>query len=205
MLYCMVDGRARTGTELAIVAGVTPSTASVHLDRLRATELVTMVAQGKHRYYSLAGQDVARALESLSVVAGVSPRTFVPNTPVELRAARTCYDHIAGRLGVALHDRFRRLGWLAGNGKAYELTPTGVKAMTALGIDVDSVRARRRKFMYPCLDWSERQPHLGGALAASLLATALKAKWIAQDPGGRTLEITRRGRQELSRHFGVEC
>ena len=95
MLYCLLDGRARTATELAVVAGVSPSTASVHLQRLRAERLVTVVAQGKHRYYSLDGPTVAAALEALSVLAGGERTTFVPTAPDRLRAARTCYDHMA--------------------------------------------------------------------------------------------------------------
>src|SRR5258708_21237084 len=114
MLYCLVDGRARTSTELAIVADVTPSTASVHWQRLKAQRLVKVLAQGKHRYYSLEGANVASALEALSVLAGGSRDAFVPNTPNRLRAARTCYDHIAGPLGVSLHDRFNTMCWLTG-------------------------------------------------------------------------------------------
>lgn len=204
MLYCLLDGRARTSTELSIVAGVTPSTASVHLDRLRDAHLITVLVQGKHRYNSLAGPKVARALEALSVIAAGRRDAFVPNTPVELRAARTCYDHIAGRLGVTLCVRFRRLGWLTGTGTSYELSPKGMKAMAAFGIDVAAVRALRRKFLYPCLDWSERQPHLGGALASALLTTALKAKWVVRDADSRSLEVTRAGRDAIYRHFGVE-
>lgn len=113
MLYCLVDGRARTSTELAAVADVTPSTASVHLQRLKTQRLVKVFAQGKHRYYSLEGADVAIALESLSVLAGASWGSFGPSTPHRLRAARTCYDHLAGTLGVSLHDRFKALGWLS--------------------------------------------------------------------------------------------
>jgi len=114
MLYCLLDGRARTSTELAAVAEVTPSTASVHMQRLKARRLVKVVAQGKHRYYSLDGTDVASALEALSVLAGGSQQSFAPNTPHRLRAARTCYDHLAGTLGVSLHDRLHALGWLSG-------------------------------------------------------------------------------------------
>jgi len=109
MLYCLVDGRARTSTELAVVANVTPSTASVHLQRLKAERLVKVLAQGKHRYYSLERADVAAALEALSVLAGGARDRFVARTPHRLREARTCYDHIAGTLGVALHDAARRL------------------------------------------------------------------------------------------------
>src|ERR1700691_6477892 len=113
MLYSLVDGHARTSTELAIVADVSPSTTSVHLNRLKTEHLVKVFIQGKHRYYSLDGPNVARALEGLSVLAGVSRGQFVPNTPSRLRAARTCYDHTAGTLGVSLHDRFKAPCWLA--------------------------------------------------------------------------------------------
>src|SRR5579859_4366565 len=128
MLFCLLDGRARTSTELAAVADVTPSTASVHLQRLKTLYLVKVFAQGKHRYYSLDGPNVAAALEALSVLAGGFHDAFVPNTPNRLRAARTCYDHIAGTLGVSLHDRFRTLGWLSAGAKgdgAYDLTLDG--------------------------------------------------------------------------------
>src|ERR1700678_4551334 len=117
MLYCLIDGRARTSTELAVIADVTPSTASVHLQRLKTQRLVKVFAQGKHRYYSLEGANVAAALEALSVLAGRSRDAFEPNTPNRLRAARTCYDHIAGTIGVSLHDRFKVLGWLSADSK----------------------------------------------------------------------------------------
>src|SRR5256885_13742719 len=113
MLYCLVDGHARTSTELAVVADVAPSTASVHLQRLKTQRLVKVFAQGKHRYYSLDGANVAAALEALSVLAGGRRPVLQLNTPHFLRAARTCYDHIAGTLGVSLHDRFQALGWLS--------------------------------------------------------------------------------------------
>jgi DNA-binding transcriptional ArsR family regulator len=106
MLYCLMDGHARTSTELAVVAEVSPSTASVHLSRLKTERLVKVLVQGKHRFYSLEGPNVASALEGLSVLAGGSRDKFVPSTPSRLRAARTCYDHMAGTVGVALHDRF---------------------------------------------------------------------------------------------------
>src|ERR1017187_9021459 len=109
MLYCLLDGHARTSTELAMVADVSPSTASVHLNRLKTRRLVKVLIQGRHRYYSLEGPNVASALEGLSVLAGGSRDKFAPNTTSRLRAARTCYDHMAGTLGVALHDRSRPL------------------------------------------------------------------------------------------------
>src|SRR5205814_8861450 len=113
MLYCLVDGRARTSTELAMVADVTPSTASVHLQRLTAQRLVTVHAQGKHRYYALDRPEVASALAALHLLASGTAQPFAPTTPHRLRRARTCYDHIAGMLGVALFDRFRALDWFS--------------------------------------------------------------------------------------------
>jgi DNA-binding transcriptional ArsR family regulator len=200
MLYWLVDGHARTSTELAMVADVSPSTASVHLNRLKTAHLVKVFVQGKHRYYSLDGPHVAGALEGLSILAGVSRGPFVPNTPSPLRAARTCYDHIAGGLGVSLHDRFQALGWLSDE---YEPTPGGTKAFAALGIDLDRTRGLRRRFAYACLDWSERRPHVGGALGAALLNIALKRKWVLQDLDSRALSITSLGRREMQARFGM--
>ena len=199
MLYCLLDGHARTATELAIVGGVSASTASVHLDRLKTEHLVNAVVQGKHRYFSLQGSEVAAALESLSVLAGSPRNQFVPNTPNRLRAARTCYDHIAGTLGVGLHDRIHVLGWLSAE---YTPTPKGAKAFADLGIDLDAARSARRRFAYACLDWSERRPHLAGALGAALLSVALKRRWISQELDCRALRITPSGRRELLNRFG---
>jgi DNA-binding transcriptional ArsR family regulator len=201
MLYSLLDGHARTSTELAVVAGVGASTASVHLSRLKTEHLVKVFVQGKHRYYSLEGAKVAAALEALSVLAGASRDTFVPRTPSRLRAARTCYDHIAGTLGVSLHDRFQALGWFT---NAYDLTLDGTKAFTSLGIDIEATRALRRRFACACLDWSERQPHVGGALGAALLKVALKKKWMVQDLDSRALGVTSFGHREMLARFGVK-
>ena len=207
ILYCLLDGHARTSTELAIVAEVSPSTASDHLARLKQQRLVAVLAQGKHRYYSLGGRNVAAALEALSVVAGQPEHTFVPNTPSRLRAARTCYDHMAGKIAVQLHDRLIELGWLTtgANGSGYEVTGDGAKTFALLGIDLDATRALRRRFACPCLDWSERRPHLGGALGAALLKVALKKRWATQELNSRVLNITLSGRRELKDLFGLNA
>ena len=206
MLYCLSDGRARTSTELAVLAEISPSTASAHLSRLRSARLVKVLSQGKHRYYSLEGPSVAAALEALSVLAGAPRPAFIPTTPSRLRAGRTCYDHIAGKLGVSLHDRFQSLGWLSrtvADAHAYELTPRGAKAVESLGVNVDETRALRRRFAFACVDWSERRPHIGGALGAALLKLALNRKWVVQDLDSRALEVTGRGRRELLARFGI--
>jgi hypothetical protein len=208
MLYCLVDGHARTSTELAVVGEVCPSTASVHLGRLKAEHLVKVLAQGKHRYYSLGSADVAAALEALNVVAGRPRDRFVPNTPGRLRVARTCYDHMAGTVAVLLHDRLTALKWLSAgllDGQGYDVTKKGVGAFEALGINLDATRALRRRFAFPCLDWSERRPHLGGALAAALLDVSLKRKWVVQDLDSRALSVTPAGKREMRARFGVQA
>jgi DNA-binding transcriptional ArsR family regulator len=206
MLYCLMEGHARTSTELAIVAGVAPPTASVHLNRLKDDNLVRVFVQGRHRYYSLASPAVARALEGLSVLAGRPRERFTPTTPVHMRAARSCYDHLAGTVAVSLHDRFVTARWLrvSHSTDAYDLTADGTREIAALGIDVDEARAQRRRFAFGCLDWSERRPHLGGALGAALLTLALKKKWLTRELDSRALSITTQGRRELQTRFGLE-
>ena len=206
MLYCLMDGHARTSTELAAVADVSPSTGSVHLNRLRAAGLVKVSVQGKHHYYSLDGNEVAQTLEALSVLAGSPQRKFVPNTPRRLCAARTCYDHLAGTVGVSLHDRLKAMGCLRekdGDG-AYDLTPKGVRLFESLGVDLEATLSLRRRFAFPCLDWSERRPHLGGGLGAALLKAALKKKWVMQDLDSRALAVTGAGQREMLSRFGLQ-
>jgi hypothetical protein len=208
MLHCLLDGHARTSTELAAVADVSASTASVHLGRLQAAQLVSVLAQGRHRYYSLAGADVAHVLETLDVFAGRQRSAFKPSTPDPLRAARTCYDHLAGTVAVLLHDRMRALGWLSdtdpAGSDAYCLTRSGTQGLEALGVDVDATRALRRRFAYGCLDWSERRMHIGGAIGAALLQAVQRRKWLMPNLDDRALRITAAGRRELSSRFGID-
>jgi DNA-binding transcriptional ArsR family regulator len=207
MLYCLLDGHARTSTELAIVGEVSPSTASVHLARLKEQKLVKVLSQGKHRYYSLEGESVARALEALTVIAGRPRQKFVPGTPTHLRSARTCYDHMAGHLAVSLRDRFEKLNWLATDSveaDAYDLTDEGRKAVQSLGIDLEAVRSLRRRFAYACVDWSERRPHIGGALGNAILQAALKQQWFVQDLDSRALTLTALGRRQMQARFGLK-
>jgi DNA-binding transcriptional ArsR family regulator len=204
MLYCLMDNRARTSTELAAVADVSPSTASAHLNRLMAARLIRVQVQGKHRYYTLEGPLVARVLEGLSVLAGTSQRRFIPNTPSRLRAARTCYDHLAGTLGVMLRDRLEVSGCLAASAGGYDLTPKGARDLAGLGIDLEGIGRSRRRFAYGCLDWSERRPHIGGVLGAAILQLLLRRKWVTQDLDSRALQVTSAGRREMQKHFGLQ-
>jgi DNA-binding transcriptional ArsR family regulator len=207
MLYCLLDGRARTSTELASIAGISPSTASVHLARLLLHGLVTVLSSGRHRYYSLRSTDVAQALEALTVAAGGARENFVSSTPSYLRLTRICYDHLAGHTAVLLRERLESLEWLcAGRERkdAYDLTSKGTAALTAMGIDVEALRLRRRRFAYACVDWSERRPHVAGALGDALLRFALSQKWFERHLDSRALEITRLGRHQLQARFGLQ-
>lgn len=204
MLCSLMDGRARTATELAVVAGIGASTASSHFQRLRDQGLVELAVQGKHRYYRLAGPQVAAALEALMVVAGgLPPRSpYQPSTPSALCHARTCYDHMAGTLAVTLHDALVDKAWL--DPHTYLLTPAGEAAMADLGLDVAALRRRRRRFAHACLDWSERRPHLGGALGAALLDTVCQRGWMVKDLDSRALRVTSKGRARLGIIFGAQ-
>lgn len=204
ILCSLMDGHARTSTELATIAEVSASTASAHLAKLKDLSLVRLHVQGRHRYYSLADKRVAQALEALMVIGQNAAPTFKPHTPDRLQFARTCYDHMAGTLAVLLHDRLIEAGWLVETDEqAYRLSGSGDALFLALGIEVEELSTLRRKFACPCLDWSMRRPHLGGSLGAALLQAALKRKWVTQDLDSRALALTALGRKELNVRFGL--
>jgi DNA-binding transcriptional ArsR family regulator len=208
MLFSLLDNRARTATELAIVADVRASTASAHLARLKEEKLVKVVKQGRHHYYTLYSPDVATVLEGLLALSGATMPRFVTKYPNQLRHARTCYDHIAGTLGVTLLDTFLREEWLMADDPAdpesYLLSPKGLKAFGNLGIDVSELETKRRQLAVPCLDWSERRPHLRGSLAAAFLTLAKKKKWVVGEIDSRALTLTAKGRREMSTIFGLK-
>jgi len=205
MLCSLMDGHARTATELATLADVSASTASAHLAKLKDLALVRLHVQGRHRYYSLADKRVAQALEALMVIGQNPAPTFKPHTPDRLQFARTCYDHMAGTLAVLLHDRLLEGGWLVETDEqAYRLSESGEALFEGMGIEVRDLSTLRRRFVCPCLDWSMRRPHLGGSLGAALLQTALKRKWVTQDLDSRALTLTATGRKEMTARFGVK-
>ncbi len=207
ILLKLLDGHARTSTELAALAEVSPSAASAHLNRLRQSRLIRVAAEGRQHYYSLRGPDVARVLETLSVLAARTTKKCVPSTPEPLRSARSCYDHMAGTLAVALHDRFVEKGWIVSdtknNSNAYEVSETGAKILRKVDIDIAEARGFRRRFAYACLDWSERRPHLAGALGAALLQQFVVKKWVVRDVSCRALGVTKFGERQMFALFGV--
>ncbi len=199
MLAALLDGRSRTAGELAQAAGVTPQTASAHLAKLAESGLLAIEKQGRHRYHRLGGSDVAHALEALMAVSA-SPLKTPRLGPADaaLRHARTCYDHLAGEIAVALAERWRAKDWIVGTGEDWRLTAAGRRGFAALDIALPD-EALRRPALRPCLDWSERRPHLGGQLGASVLESLLARDWVRKRRGSRALLLTGEGERSLAR------
>lgn len=199
MLCALMDGRAWTATELSAVAGIAPSTASGHLARLLSNGLINCLTQGRHRYYRLAGHEIAGLLETLMGVSMNPTISAVSRTPLHLRHARTCYDHLAGEIAVKIYDFMLEEGWLEPTGAA--LTAVGKTHFLHLGAVLNP--ASRRKSCCACLDWSERRFHLGGDAGAALLTLFRQKAWVATTPGYREVTITEKGRVALQRQFGL--
>ncbi len=199
MLLALLGGRALTAGELADTAGVTPQTASGHLEQLRVGGLIRAWAEGRHRRHALASPETGHLLEALHLAAAAgqaSPRLPASRrrVPDDLREARSCYDHLAGRLGVALAEALGHEGAVSTEGEA---------RLTRWGLELQSLRGQRRPFCRACLDWSERRPHLAGALGAAILTRSFELGWLRRTSASRALEVTAAGRAGLRRVFEV--
>ncbi|OLP45607.1 ArsR/SmtB family transcription factor [Rhizobium oryziradicis] len=206
MLIALMAGQALTAGELAANAGVTAQTASGHLAKMVQSSLLAVEKQGRHRYYRLAGPSVAQALETLMALSAQQPQRQrrVGPKDVSLRTARTCYDHIAGRLGVALADGLQHLGYVELSEGAASVTRSGHDFFCDFGIRLSENPKRGRPLCRTCLDWSERRPHLAGRLGADLLERMLTLGWVARLPQSRALRITPKGQAGLSAHFSMK-
>lgn len=227
MLKALSDGRPLSATVLATEAGVSLATASVHLGQLADAGLVTVEHTGRHRYYRLTGPEIATALEALAVIA---PAVATPVTSLRassrengLRRSRTCYDHVAGSLGVSLMDAFVSHELLTRHDRAaatrqeatdrpasygkdleYRVTAAGQQRFGAFGIDVDRLATTRRPAVRYCVDWSEQRHHLAGALGAALTKRFFKLRWLRYGVAPRVVHLTDAGRQGMSETFGVD-
>jgi len=205
ILAALIDGRAFTATELSGIAGVAPQTTSGHLAKLRAANLLALERQGRHRYYRLASPLVGDMLESVMALASVQlpARHSRPSRLDEaMRTARSCYDHVAGRLGVALADALIARGDIVlGNGGG-EVTPGGARFFAEFGAEL-APRGARRPLCRPCLDWSERRWHLAGGAGAALYTRCLQLKWLERRRDSRALTITPAGARGFAKAFGV--
>jgi DNA-binding transcriptional ArsR family regulator len=206
MLIALLDGRALPAGELAMIAGVSPQSASGHLSKLLAGGLLAARCAGRHRYYSISTPAVAHALEALGAISTLPRHSGLPRhgEAGALCIARTCYDHLAGRIAVELAEALERDKVIRTSGERdYQLGARGIAWMADLGLDVAALRSSRRAFARRCLDWTERRPHVAGALGAALCARMLSLGWIARRPGTRALRITLRGARELQARAGI--
>jgi DNA-binding transcriptional ArsR family regulator len=216
MLAALMDGRALTASELANHAGVTPQTASGHLARLTEAGLLAMERQGRHRYHRLASSTIAHMLESIMTVAAdryaanpaPKPRLSVGPRDKAMRRARTCYDHLAGEIAVGMADRMQERGGLELSADGGALTADGADFLRGLGVDLNAAAGRSgrrggRVFCRPCLDWSERRPHIAGALGAALCQSCFSKGWLRRLEGTRALTVTPLGETALREAFDL--
>ena len=202
MLVLLMEGRALTAKELALGTGIEPATATSHLKRLMDDGLVACTAQGRHKYFRLASEHVAHLVETLMRVAPQRATPARPAAAEPIRQARFCYDHLAGSLGTGLLAMMLKKRWLVpqagADAKTLEVSARGAKSLSELGVSIEEAQRRRRQFACRCLDWSERQDHLGGALGAALAERFTTLNWIERKKYSRVVHVTALGAQELT-------
>lgn len=205
ILAALMGGRALTASELVYAAGVSPQTTSGHLGKLTGGGLIACIKQGRHRYYRIATHRVAEMLEGIMAVVADAPPRHRPPSKLDdaMRNARTCYDHFAGKLGVGLTEALCAHGHIALADEAGEVTDSGAIFFEKFGVDLAAARSRRRIFCRPCLDWTERRPHLGGSVGAALARRCFDLGWLERMREGRALIVTKAGRRGLSEIFGL--
>lgn len=206
ILLALMDGRARTAKELAFLAGVAAPTASAHLAKLVEAKLIAVEPQGRHRYFRLASERVGQMIESMAIVAGdlfSAPRAG-RRVAEPLATARRCYDHLAGRIGVAIADALLSRNHIVFADGGGEVTAEGHGFFATMGLDLARFGATRRVFCRPCLDWTERRHHLAGAVGAALCEHCLERDWLRPTRDSRALDVTPAGRSALSAHFGID-
>lgn len=205
MLTALMSGKALTATELAAEAGITIQTASAHLKKLEAAEMLQHRKQGRHRYFTLADEEVGTVLEAIMGLASkrglVRARTG-PKDPA-LRKARVCYNHLAGDLGVQLFDGMIASGWITENGDDVELSADGRSAIDHFGIDIAAISKSRRPLCKSCLDWSERRTHLAGSLGTALLNRFFELGWASREENSRVVRFSPAGEKQLQVRFIV--
>jgi len=207
MLSALLDGRALPAGELAYASGVTAQTASSHLAKLLEGGFVKVETEGRHRYYRLAGSHVAQALEYLAAIRPTGPvrRVALSAEAKKLRYARRCYDHLAGRLGVAVTQALQERGFIVpAPEKRFDITPNGVAWFASIGLGVTTLRSTRRGLGRQCLDWTERTHHLAGPLGVQFMAVLCESGWLRRSKDSRAVRVTPKGCMEIKRHLGVD-
>ena len=205
ILWTLLDGRAFTATELAIAADTSLQNISMHLAKLSRADLLHVEHQGRHRYYKFSRKDIAYAIEALANL--VSPAIQTSKIEKEqnsaLKYCRTCYDHLAGKVGVSITDSLLKQKLIVQKRSTFQLSGKGEKWFSDFGIDLKDLKKQKRTFIRPCLDWTERTYHLAGSLGASLLDVMLASDWIRRTKNSRAIVITFRGQSKLYDHFKI--
>jgi DNA-binding transcriptional ArsR family regulator len=207
MLSSLIDGRALTASELALAARITPQTASTHLAKLTAAGVLSVARNGRHRHFRLASPTVVEMIEGIAAVALEKRPRYRPlsHEARALDAARICYDHLAGRLSVELADSFVARGYLVLDDEAAELTSAGVRFLADFGVKLPPRRSTGRRFCRPCLDWTERRPHLAGAVGAAVTKRCFDLGWMERTKRGHAVVVTQSGRRGFQKTFGVDA
>ncbi len=205
ILTALMSGKALTATELAAEAGVSPQTASSHLRKLQEGALITLRPEGRHRYFALAGEDVAATLEGLMGLAAGRGHLRTRTGPKDeaLRHARVCYNHLAGEMGVAMFQGMKARGHFEINTEGMTLTDDGAQFASSLGLDLAALAQNRAPMCRECLDWSARQSHLAGKLGRAMLARFIELGWAARVPGTRVVKFSPSGTRAFEETFGV--
>ena len=204
ILWTLLDGRAYTASELAAAVDTSAPNCSMHLAKLIRAQFLTVEAQGRHRYYTFSRPEVAYAVEALAALVPQRAREAAEKEDPPIRICRTCYDHLAGRVGVQLAEGLIKQKLLIPTEKQFDLTAKGIRWVTDHGIDPGQLRKQRRNFARTCLDWTERRPHLAGSLGAALLQMMLDEQWLRRMPNTRAIQVTPKGRKALTTELKLE-
>lgn len=205
ILWALLDGRAYTATELAVYADTTPQNISMHLNKLVNADLLSVESQGRHRYYNYSRADVPYAIEAIASLIpdnGLTARRLTEDKPV--RYCRSCYDHLAGKVGVLLTDGLLKQQFIVKRDNVFSVSTEGEAWFNVLGIDINLLKRQKRSFARPCLDWSERKHHLAGSLGAALLNRMIIDGWVRKEKDSRTMIVTRKGEQAFLEHFKID-
>ena len=204
VLWTLLDGRAYTATELAICADTSAQNISMHLSKLVHADLLAVESQGRHRYYRFSRQEVAYAIEALANLVSHKNEGKVNTTDIsDIKYCRTCYDHLAGKVGVLITEKLVLQKMIELQNKTYTLTTKGNKFFKDFGIDMNELQSKRRVLAKPCLDWSERKYHISGSLGAALLNKMLHSDWLRRKKNSRAIIITSKGQSEIYNRFKV--
>jgi DNA-binding transcriptional ArsR family regulator len=205
ILWALLDGRAYTATELAVYADTTPQNISMHLNKLVSADLLSVESQGRHRYYNYSRADVPYAIEAIAnLIPGKDLSASKHSEDKPVRHCRSCYDHLAGKVGVLLTDGLLKLQFIYKEDNSFEVSAEGETWFNSLSIDVDLLKKQKRSFARPCLDWSERKHHLAGSLGAALLNRMIADGWVRKEKDSRTVIVTRKGEQAFFDHFKID-